>query len=234
VLSLDAARRLVAETGRRLAASGMVPGTSGNVSVRVDDVIAITPTGAALAELTAEQIPVIDLDGRLVDGRLAPTSELDLHLGAYRHRDAGAVVHTHAPGCTAVACVRDDLPCIHYAMLTFGGAVRVAPYATFGTPELAANVVAALDGRTAALMSNHGAVTIGATLTAAYESMELLEWACTVFRYTSALGEPRILDERQLAAAAEAMETRQYAATHAVTTRPSPGSTGPAEPTVSG
>ena len=87
-----------------------------------------------------------------------PTSELELHLGVYRRYEAGAVVHTHAPIATALACVLDELPVVHYQMLALGGPVRVAPYATFGTPELAELTLDALEGRTAALMANHGAI----------------------------------------------------------------------------
>ena len=96
------------------------------------------PTGAVLAELEPEQVTRRRPRRRaVVDGELAPTSELDLHLGVYRRYDAGAVVHTHAPMATALSCVLDELPCVHYQMLLLGGTVPVAPYATFGTPELA-------------------------------------------------------------------------------------------------
>src|SRR5829696_2742152 len=116
------------------------------------------------------------MDGEVLDGELAPTSELDLHLSIYRRYDAGAVVHSHAPVATALGCVLDELPCVHYEMLLLGGTVRVAPYTTFGTPELARSVVEALEGRSAALMANHGAVTHGADIEAAVRATELLEW----------------------------------------------------------
>ena len=122
----------------------------------------MSPTGAVLADLRADQVSVVDLDGALVGGELEPTSELGLHLGVYRRFDTGAVVHTHSPVATALSCVIDELPSVHYAMLALGGSVRVAPYATFGTPELAALVVEALEGKTAALMANHGALVHGA------------------------------------------------------------------------
>jgi L-fuculose-phosphate aldolase len=111
---------------------------------------------------------------------------------------------------TALSCVLDELPCIHYEMLLLGGAVRVAPYATFGTPELADAVVAALDGRTAALMSNHGAVTHGADVEAAVRATELLEWAATLYWNAHAIGTPRILDEAQQQAVVDAAVARRY------------------------
>jgi len=194
-----------------------VVGTAGNVSVRGGDHLAVTPTGAALASLQPEQVTVVDLDGNVVHGGLQPTSELELHLGVVRRHGAAAVVHTHAPMCTALACVLDELPCVHYQMLSFGGAVRVAPYATFGTPELADNVLAALEGRSAALMGNHGAVTHAGDAHAAVEHMLLLEWACGVYWRASQLGTPRILDRGQQDAVIDAALRRGYGTTHAIT-----------------
>jgi L-fuculose-phosphate aldolase len=204
-------REKVAEASRRLAADGLVLGTAGNVSAREGDRVAITPTGAVLADLRAEQVSVVDMDGRLVGGELAPTSELDLHLGVYRRFHAGAVVHTHAPMATAIACSdMEELPCVHYQLLQLGGAVRVAPYRTFGTPALAEVVLEALDGRSAALMANHGAITHGAGIGAAVDNMLLLEWACSVYWHAAALGKPRVLGREQLEAVLESFASRGY------------------------
>src|SRR3954452_14024704 len=151
--AFDAAREQVAAASRRLAVEGLVLGTAGNVSARAGEHVAVTPTGADLGSLGAEDVTVVALNGAFVAGTLAPTSEVDLHLGVYRRYDAGAVVHTHAPMAAALSCVLDgELPCVHYAMLMLGGAVPIAPYRTFGTPELAEAVLDALEGKTAALM----------------------------------------------------------------------------------
>ncbi|MCH5676295.1 class II aldolase/adducin family protein [Streptomyces gilvus] len=214
--ALGPQRAAVADACRRLGAEGLLIGTAGNVSVRVEDQVAITATGAVLAELTPDQVSVVDLDGRLVAGTLAPTSELDLHLGVYRRYGTGAVVHTHAPMATALSLVLDELPCVHYQLLTLGGTVRVAPYATFGTPELAESVIAALEGRSAALMANHGAVTHATTLDKAVEHALLLEWACGVYQHAAALGTPRVLDEQRQLAVIEAAIARDYGTTHPV------------------
>ena len=203
-------RRQVADACRRLAAEGLVLGTAGNVSARSGDRVAITPTGAVLGELEPSQVPVVDLHGEIVDGELEPTSEIELHLGVYRRYETGAVVHTHSPMATAIACVLDELPCVHYGMLLLGGAVPVAPYATFGTPELAASVLDALEGRTAALMANHGAIVHAGDCPAAVELALLLEWACTVYSRASALGEPRVLGAEQQQAVIEAVMQRGY------------------------
>jgi L-fuculose-phosphate aldolase len=203
-------RLRVAEAARRLAAEGLVIGTAGNVSARAGDRVAITPTGAVLRELEPAQVTVVDLEGAVVEGELEPTSELELHLGVYRRFDTGAVVHTHSPMATAMACVLDELPCVHYGMLLLGGAVPVAPYATFGTPELAESVLDALEGRTAALMANHGAIVHAADVAAAVELALLLEWACSVYRHAAAVGSPRILGDEQQGAVIEAVARRGY------------------------
>jgi L-fuculose-phosphate aldolase len=211
--ALDERRGEIAAASRRLAADGLVIGTAGNLSARIGDLVAITATGAAFESMTADQVSIVDLSGKVVMGSLAPTSELELHLGVYRDFGAGAVVHTHAPMATAVGCVVDVLPCIHYQMLLLGGDVRIAPYATFGTPELAANVQAALQGRTAALMANHGAVTYADNLGKAVELAVLLEWACTVYWRAAAIGSPRALDAQEQAAVIEAAIRRDYGST---------------------
>ena len=191
-------------------------GTAGNVSARSGDHVAISATGAVLADATPEQVTVVDLDGAVAAGDLHPTSELDLHLGVYRRYDAGAVVHTHAPMATALACVLDELPCVHYQMLLLGGPVRVARYATFGTPELAESVIEALDGRTAALMANHGAIAYAPDLETAVDHSLLLEWACTVYWRARALGEVRELDEEQRQAVVTAAVERRYGTTRRI------------------
>jgi L-fuculose-phosphate aldolase len=203
-------REQVAGACRALAGAGLVRATSGNVSARDGDRIAVTPTGGVLAELTAEQIAVVDLDGTVVEGSLAPTSEIGLHLGVYERYDAGAVVHTHAPVATALSTVLDELPCVHYEMLGLGGSVRVAPYRTFGTPELHDAVLEALEGRTAALMANHGALTYGGDLAGAVEAAHLLEWACTVYWRAAAIGSPRTLGDAELRDFGAALVERGY------------------------
>ena len=215
-MTLDAVREQVAEPGRRLTADGLVLGTAGNISARHDDAVAITPTGAALAELEPEHVSVVDLDGHQVDGELAPTSEVDLHLGVYRRYGAGAVVHTHAPMATALSCVLDELPCVHYQMLLLGGPVPVAPYETFGTPELARCVLDALEGHRAALMANHGAIVHAGNLDEALELSLLLEWACTVYWRAAAIGEPRALGAEAREAVAAAALGRNYGTTQTV------------------
>ncbi|MCR1785125.1 class II aldolase/adducin family protein [Nocardioides carbamazepini] len=203
-------RQEVAAAARRLAAAGLLVGTAGNVSARAGDRVAITATGIALGACTADDVTVVSLDGEVIDGTLEPTSELGLHLGVYADSPAAAVVHTHAPFATALACVLDALPVLHYQQLALGGEIRVAPYATFGTGELAAHVRAALDGRSAALLANHGSVTVGGTLDAAVENALLLEWLCQLHHRASTLGTPRALTEAQQSDVVRAAIERGY------------------------
>jgi L-fuculose-phosphate aldolase len=203
----------VAGAARRLAAEGLLVGTAGNVSVRDDDRIAVTGTGVVLRDCTPDQVSVVSLAGEMVEGTLLPTSELDLHLGVYAATDTAAVVHTHAPYSTVVACVLDELPVLHYQQLLLGGAVRVAPYATFGTPELAAHVREALADRQAALMANHGSVAIGGSLEKAVENALLLEWLATLHHRATALGTPHVLTEGQQADVLTQALRRSYGTT---------------------
>ncbi len=206
----------VVDAARRLAGRGLVTGTAGNLSVRAGELVAVTPTGAALEQLEPEQVVLVDLDGALVDGQLEPTSELGLHLGVYHRYDAGAVIHAHPPMATALACVLDELPVVHYEMLAFGGPVRVAPYATFGTDRLAELTLDALAGRNVALMANHGAIAFAADLNTAARHMTLLEWACTVYWRAAALGTPKVLDSEQQQEVVKAAVERGYGVTHEV------------------
>ncbi|MGZ4455898.1 MAG: class II aldolase/adducin family protein [Nocardioides sp.] len=203
----------VAAAARRLADEGLLVGTAGNVSARVGDLVAVTGTGVVLGECTPADVTVVTLAGDVVEGALVPTSELDLHLGVYAATGAGAVVHTHAPYSTAVACVLDELPVLHYQQLLLGGPVRVAPYTTFGTPELATSVREALADRQVALMANHGSVAIGATLAKAVEHALLLEWLAALHHRASTLGTPRPLTPAEQDAVVLQALARQYGTT---------------------
>ncbi|NYI45207.1 L-fuculose-phosphate aldolase [Nocardioides aromaticivorans] len=204
----------VAAAARQLAEAGLLVGTAGNVSARAGDLVAVTGTGVVLGACTTDDVTVVSRSGAVVEGRLAPTSELALHLGVYDDSPhVAAVVHTHAPFATAVACVLDELPVLHYQQLALGGEVRVASYATFGTDALAASVRTALEGRSAALMANHGSVAVGATLEKAVENAVLLEWLCQLHHRASALGTPRVLTAEQQADVIRVAIERDYGTT---------------------
>ena len=193
-------REAVASASRHLAETGLVIGTAGNISARKGDLIAVTPTGADLGKVTAEMVTVIDLDGEVVDGEFAPTSEVPLHTGIYAATNALAITHAHAMASTALACCLDELPPLHYSCLSLGGAPRTAAYATFGSQELADNVIEALQGRNAALMQNHGSVAYGTKMSEAIERLELLEWLAELYWRSSSIGTPRVLTDKDFEA----------------------------------
>ena len=206
---LEREREEIVRACRNLSAAGLVVGTAGNVSVRVGDLVAVTPSGVDYAELAARDVGVHRLDGTPVEAPLAPTSELPLHLAVYAAyagagtaAGTGAIVHTHSVAATAVSTLADELPAIHYYVAMFGGTVRVAPYATYGTDELASNAVQALRGRTACLLGSHGAVTIGQDLKTAYDRGMYLEWVCDVYLRAAAAGTPRLLPPEEIEAVA--------------------------------
>ncbi|MDW4908102.1 class II aldolase/adducin family protein [Streptomyces sp. ADMS] len=195
-------------TARRTVADGLVVGTSGNVSVRVGDTVLVTPTGVPYDRLTPDDTVGVDLTGRQILGTLTPTSELPMHLAVYRATDARAVVHTHAVHATAVSTLLRELPLIHYMAGDLGGPVRVAPYAAYGTEELAENMLGALAGRAACLLQNHGTIAHGATLDQAYDRTAQLEWMCRVWLTASSLPglSPTLLSEDQVREAAERLK----------------------------
>ena len=209
-MMLESEREQLAAASHRVAESGLVIGTAGNLSIRAGDHVVVTPTGGVLAELTPEMMAVVDLTGDVVEADLAPTSETELHTLIYRSTGAKAVAHAHGLASTAVACTHDELPAIHYSQLMLGGAVRTAPYATFGSEELAKGVVAALEGKTAALMANHGSVAYGHNITAACDTLEMLEWCCELYARALSIGTPKTLSDEMLQKVIEAAIARNY------------------------
>lgn len=199
-LLLAAEREAVAAASRHLAETGLVIGTAGNVSARQGDLVAVTPTGSDLGTVTAEMVTVIDMDGQIVDGDLAPTSEVPLHTGIYAATNALAITHAHAMASTAVSCCLDELPALHYSCLELGGTPRTAAYATFGSQELADNVIEALKGRSAAMMQNHGSVAYGPTMDQAIHNLELLEWLAELYWRASSMGTPHMLTDKDFEA----------------------------------
>lgn len=198
---IDAAVRAVVDGGRRLISDGLVEGTAGNVSVRHGDLVAVSPSSMAYDRVRPEDVCVLDLDGTLVsraDGP-PPSTETGMHLRIYRETGAAAIVHHHGLASVAVSTVVDVLPALHYYIVRLGGPVRVAEYARYGTDQLARNVLRALEGRNAALMANHGAITYGRSLDEAFDRALLLEWLCRLQVTASSMGgTPRQLSEQEL------------------------------------
>jgi L-fuculose-phosphate aldolase len=221
----DPRRRAVAEElvryGRRMNADGLAVGPAGNLSVRLDDVVGITPSQVRYDEITPEQICFVTLEGEHVEGEGRLSSETPMHLSIYRSTRAAAVVHTHSPRAVAASIVVDELPAVHYSILRAGGGptIRVAPYERFGSDELARVALAGLEGRTAVLLQNHGAITHGRDLAEAYERAQLVEWLADVHLAASGFGSPRILTDAELGAVSAESARRRHGAVAEGTTR---------------
>jgi L-fuculose-phosphate aldolase len=202
------AQETLIQTAREMAARGLSAGTSGNVSVRVPAGMLITPSATPYENLTPEMIPLVRPDGSF-EGRFRPSSEWRFHLDIYLARpEAGAVVHHHAPYTTALAMARREIPACHYMIARFGGApLRLAAYALFGTAALSTNVLAALEGRTACLMENHGGIAVGRDASAALAAATELEVLAQQYTLSLAAGGPVLLSDEEVAAAIQQFAT---------------------------
>ena len=156
---MQKAREELVKYGKKLVTANLTKGTGGNLSVfdRANGHVAITPSGIDFFEIQPEDIVIIDLDGKIVEGDRTPSSEWEMHLMPYRTRaDIDAVIHAHTMYATVLACLREELPPTHYMIAVAGPTVRVAKYATYGTHELAINASEAMVDRKAVLLANHG------------------------------------------------------------------------------
>jgi L-fuculose-phosphate aldolase len=209
---LQAVRGQLVRYSARLLDDGLAVGSAGNMSVRAADVVAITPSGVSYTEMQPEDVCVVALDGRehRAGNRETPSSETPMHLAIYAATRAGAVVHTHSPEVVALSASRPELPAIHYAITGLGGPVRVAPYVRFGSAGLAAAAVGALDGRSAVILRNHGAVTYGRDLAQAYDRALLLEWLARTYRLALSYGEPATLSAAELDEVTAESRRRRY------------------------
>jgi L-fuculose-phosphate aldolase len=206
-MKLAEERAALVDYCQRMQRDELTVGTSGNLSVRPGGLIAITPSGVVYDDLTPEAICVIDLDGNLVEADLDPSSEVPMHTSVYRATNAGAVVHSHPMYCTTLSVLMDEVPPVHYMITLLGGPVRVAPYARFGSPELAQGSVDAMADRTGVLLRNHGATTYGDTLAKAYTRSIYLEWVCKLYHQAKLIGEPTLLTQEQLDEVAKVIDT---------------------------
>lgn len=195
--------------GQRMSSSGLSPGKSGNISVRVDGGMLITPTGIGYHEMRAVDLVEVRMDGRVAPGQRVASSEWQMHLAVYKARaDVGAIVHTHSLNATALSCVHRGIPAFHYMVAAFGGdRIACGPYATYGSEALARIAVKALAARHACLLANHGAVAVGETLRQAYERAGEVEALAAQYARALAIGRPRILNARETARVVEKFKT---------------------------
>lgn len=198
-------RLQVVLAARRLSAMGLNPGRSGNLSARVNGGFLVTPSGASYDTLHPGDLVFLDPQGEHRGGQRTPSSEWRLHRDIYAHHpEAGAVVHTHSPYATTLACLGRGIPSFHYEVAFAGGNdIRCAPYATFGTQELSDHTRAALEGRRACLLANHGAVAFGASVEEALGLAEKVEALARLYWQVLQVGEPVLLDEVEMARVVE-------------------------------
>lgn len=203
-MRMESERALIAEYGRKMSAAGLSHGTAGNLSIydRQTGWMAITPSGVNYFDITPEDIVILDLDGKVVEGKRKPSSESGLHLGFYRANTdgtCGAVVHTHSNYATTLAIMGEPIRAVHYVIASAGThEIPLCEYVTFGTPELAEKAVAACNGGKAVLLANHGLVATGVDLNKAFslacnlEDVARLQWQCMC------AGRMNVLTEEQI------------------------------------
>jgi L-fuculose-phosphate aldolase len=204
-----ALRNELVTTAKRMSSLGLTPGMSGNVSVRSERGLLVTPSGMPYDALQADDVVQLAPDGSARPGQRVPTSEWRLHHDILATRtDVQAIVHTHSLFCTALSMLRRPLPAVHY-MITLANSDEVpcADYATFGSADLATNVVAALRGANACLMANHGMVALGSTLGEALKLAAEIETLASQYWHACQLGSPHVLDGAELARVRERFAT---------------------------
>jgi L-fuculose-phosphate aldolase len=197
-------REALLKTVLMLVDFGLMRGSAGNVSVRVEDGLLITPSGAAAEEMSAEGMVQLDLHGS-VKGGGKPSSEWRFHRDIYQARpEVTTVVHTHSMFATTIACLRKDIPPFHYMISLAGGnTIRCAPYALFGTQALSDNAVQALVGRNACLLANHGLIAVGRDLDHALKVTIEVETLCEQYWRALQIGEPELLSDAEMQAVHE-------------------------------
>ncbi len=197
-------REEVARVARALISSGLVTGTSGNVSARTPEGdVLITPSGLDYASMSPEDVVLVDLEMNVLEGSLVPSTETPMHTGIYKaRRNVDAVVHTHSRFATTLACLGWEIPPVHYMLTTLGpdGRIPLAPYILYGTEQLADNAASALgESHNACLLANHGTITVGESAEKAFARTVVLEEMAELYYRTRLAGEPVLLDPEQVA-----------------------------------
>lgn len=196
--------------GKKLVETGLTKGTGGNLSVfdRKTGNVAITPSGIDFFEIRPEDIVIIDLEGKTIEGTRTPSSEWEMHLMPYRTRtDIDAVIHAHTMYATVLACLREELPATHYMIAVAGPTVRCAEYATYGSHELAVNASKAMEDRKAVILANHGILAGANDLLNAFNIIEEIEYCSEIYTKARCIGNPIILPEEEMTLMAEKFKT---------------------------
>ena len=194
-------RKLIVEYGKLLVTKGLTTGTGGNISIfdKEKKYFAISPIGIDYFETEPEDVVIMDLDGKVVEGERKPSSEWMMHLIFYKKRDdVEAVVHTHSRFSSTISCMRWDIPALHYYVAFAGKTIPCAKYASYGTQELADNAFEGMGEGKAALLANHGLITIGRSVKEAFLVAEMSEEMAEYYYRTKSIGEPVLLDEEEM------------------------------------
>jgi L-fuculose-phosphate aldolase len=196
-------RRTIVAIGRTLKREGLITWTAGNISARIEgNAIVITPSGIDYDQLKPEDLVVLDLEGKRLEGRWRPSTEWPMHTYLYKHRpDIGALIHTHSPYATTLACLELPIPPVHYLAAAVGGKVSVARYATYGTPDMGKEALKALgrDGK-AALLAQHGVICAGVNLREAWFVVVTVEYIARIYWQCLSVGKPKPLTDEQIEA----------------------------------
>lgn len=205
---LEAERTKVSELGKEMLEQGLTKGTGGNISARNGDQVAISPSGVPYKEISPDDVPIVDLNGNQVAGEKDPSSEVAMHTGILREReDVGGVVHNHSPYATTFASLGEPIPASHYLIAYVGDKIPVAPYERFATPELAEAALDTLGQEySACLLENHGVVTVGQNVDAAFEVAMMVEYCARIHYQALDIGEPNILSDEEVDGLIESFE----------------------------
>ncbi len=198
---LEEERKKITEYGKLLVTKNLTTGTGGNISIfnREKNYFAISPSGIDYFETTPEDVVVMDLNGKIVDGDKKPSSEWAMHLIFYKNKpDINAVVHTHSTFATTVSCMNWEIPAMHYYVAFAGEKIPCAKYASYGTEELAVNAFEAIGENKAVLLANHGLITVGTNIEQAFFLAEVSEEMSEIYYRTKSMGEPVILSDEEM------------------------------------
>lgn len=200
-LLLQSERELVLKHCRKMINAKLTTGSGGNVSIynRKKNLVAVSPGSMDYFEIEADDIMVVDPEGNIVDGHNSPSSETQFHLALYQHRsDVNAVIHSHSVFATAVSCLRQEIPPLHYLVGLIGDKIPVTEYATFATKKLADNIVKGIGSANAALLANHGAVSVGPDIETCFIIAEHVELIAQMYIYAKSIGVPILLDQEEM------------------------------------
>lgn len=207
---LEKERIDIVEYCQKLLQTGLTKGTGGNISIfnREQGFMAISPSGIEYDRLVPEDVVVLDLQHNIVEGTKKPSSELAMHSIFYKKRDdIDAVVHTHSTFAKTLSSLRWSLPAVSYLVAYAGKDVRCAKYASFGTKELAENAFQAMENRKAVFLANHGLLTGAKDIANAFNIAEEIEFCAEVYYRAKSIGEPVILDDKEMGRMEDAFQT---------------------------